>query len=396
MNQERLLIIGHGMAATRLLQQLVERGYKGSITIIGEEGGVGYNRIQLTPWLAGEVSEASMDLVDDAWYRQHRIYRINGDAVTALDPGGQVTLSSGRTLTFDNAVLATGALPRFPDLPFPPQPAIRAFRSKADGHWLRALPANQSVVVVGGGLLGLEAAWGLRARGHKVSLVHRNSHLMNRQLSAPTASYLARAASQAGIELYLSRELRRINADPLLKSVELNRGETLSADVLIAAAGIQPNQVLAQQAGLSVNRGVLINDQMRTSHPRIFALGECSEFNGHTFGLVAPAYQQAGVLASVLCAEPAHWSPQQSTTRLKISGLDVVSHGRIDHPDARHLTLNAPERDQCRRLHFFNDRLIGAEMVGIRTHHELYQRLIEQQTPINDARAVMLGSVMAA
>lgn len=396
MNQQRLLIIGHGMAATRLLQQLVERGYPGSITVVSEEGGIGYNRIQLTPWLAGEVSEASLDLVDDAWYRQHRIYRVNGDAVVALDPAGQVRLNSGRALVFDQAVLATGALPRFPDLPFPAQPAIRAFRSKADGHWLKALPANRSAVVVGGGLLGLEAAWGLRACGHRVSLVHRNTHLMNRQLSAPTAAYLARAAVQAGIDLHLGCELNHIQAESELSSVELSTGDTLAADVLIAAAGIQPNEHLARQAGLRVNRGVLIDDQMRTSHPQLFALGECAEYKGQTFGLVAPAYQQAEVLASVLCAEPAHWSPQQSTTRLKISGLDVVSHGCIDHPDARHLTLDAPVLNQCRRLHFLNDRLIGAEMVGIRTHLELYQHLIEQQTPINDARAVMLGSIKAA
>ncbi|WP_051207950.1 NAD(P)/FAD-dependent oxidoreductase [Saccharospirillum impatiens] len=396
MNQERLLIIGHGMAATRLLQQLTEGGYGGSITVIGDEGGVGYNRIQLTPWLAGEVSEASLNLVDDAWYRHHRIYRVNGDAVASLDPDGLVTLSTGRTLAFDTAVLATGALPRFPDLPFPPQPAIRAFRSKADGHWLKALPRGQSVVVIGGGLLGLEAAWGLRARGHSVSLVHRNGHLMNRQLSAPTAALLAGAMSQAGITIHLGCELRRINANPVIESVELTNGEILNARVLIAAAGIQPNQHLAQQAGLGVHRGVLIDDQMRTSHPRVFALGECAEFNGETFGLVAPAYEQADVLASVLCGRPAHWSPLQSTTRLKISGLDVVSHGRIDHPDARHLTLNAPGRNQCRRLHFLNDRLIGAEMIGLRSHLELYQRLIEQQTPINDARAVMLGNMKAA
>ncbi|HET8904958.1 MAG TPA: FAD-dependent oxidoreductase [Saccharospirillum sp.] len=396
MKQERLLIIGHGMAATRLLQQLVERGYEGSLTVIGDEGGVGYNRIQLTPWLAGEVSEASMDLVSDTWYREHRIYRVNKDAVESLDPSGQVTLTSGRTLAFDTAVLATGALPRFPDLPFQPQPAIRAFRSKADGHWLKALPANRSVVVVGGGLLGLEAAWGLRALGHNVSLVHRNSHLMNRQLSAPTAAYLARAARQAGIQLHLSNELSHINADPVLTSVQLSGGETLNADVLIAAAGIAPNRQLAEDAGLAVNRGILIDDQMRTSHPRVFALGECAEFNGETFGLVAPAYQQAEVLASVLCGEPAHWSPQQSTTRLKISGLDVVSHGRIDHPDAQHLTLDAPGLNQCRRLHFLHDRLIGTEMIGIRSHLEFYQRLIDQQTPINDARAVMLGNVRAA
>jgi nitrite reductase (NADH) large subunit len=396
MDQQRLLIIGHGMAATRLMQELIEQGFGGSITVVGNEEGVGYNRIQLTPWLAGDVTESSLDLVPDNWYREHRIYRVNRDAVVSLNPAGAVTLTSGRTLQFDTAVLATGALPRLPELAFKSQDAIRPFRSKADGHWLRAMAPDQSVVVAGGGLLGLEAAWGLRAHGHRVALVHRNSYLMNRQLSALTAGHLARAIRQAGIQLHLSSELSSIESDPVLSSVTLSTGKSLQADVLITAAGIQPNTRLAQEAGIDVNRGILINEQMRTSAARLYALGECAEYNGETFGLVAPAYQQAEVLAQVLCGKSAQWTPQQSITRLKISGLDLVSFGRIDHPEARHLTLNAPGLSQCRRLHLLNDRLIGVEMIGIRTHLELYQNLIEQQTPIDDVRAVMLGNARAA
>ena len=396
MATERLLIIGNGMAATRLLHELVHQGYDGRITVVGEEPGVGYNRIQLTPWLADEVDESSLDLVDRDWYDRAGIELISADAVVDLDPTGLARTASGRALPFDRCVLATGALPRLPDCPYPDQPAIRAFRSKADGHWLKDVPAGSDVVVIGGGLLGLEAAWGLRQRGQNVTLVHRNGHLMNRQLSAATARYLDNAFRNAGITVRLQASLRSIQADPTLRGVTLDTGEHLAADALIAAAGIQPNTDLARQAGLTVDRGIVVDHHLRTSHPRLFALGECAEFQGRTFGLVNPAYQQARILAGVLCGQTRFYAVAEESTRLKISGLDVVSMGDIAHPDARKITLDNPRQRQCRRLHFLNDRLIGYEMVGTVEHADIYQDLIDRNTPIHDARSVLLGQAAAA
>jgi len=394
----QLLIIGNGMAATRLVRELVERGYKGSITLVGDEPGVGYNRIQLTPWLAGETSEAALNLVERDWYRQHSISCLDNEAVTELNLDGQATTASGRELQFDHCVFATGAQPRLPDIDFPAQPAIRAFRSKADGHWLKALPTGSKVVVLGGGLLGLEAAWGLRQRGHKVALVHRNGHLMNRQLSDAPARYLSDAFNAAGIELHLQRSLSAINATPNLSGITLDDGHTLDADALITAAGIQPRIELAQRAGLAVKRGILVDDRLATRQPNISALGECAECDGRTIGLVNPAYHQAAVLAARLCGdtEAAPYRPSQDSTRLKISGLDVVSIGHIDHPEARRLTLDQPGERRCRRLHLVDDRLVGAEMIGCVDHADQDQELIRTQTPISDARLALLGEASAA
>lgn len=394
----QLLIIGNGMAATRLVRELVERGYSGRITLVGDEPGVGYNRIQLTPWLAGETSEAALNLVERDWYRRHSIRCLDNEAVTDLDLDGTAMTASGRRLHFDHCVLATGAQPRLPEVDFPAQPAIRAFRTKADGHWLKALPTGSKVVVLGGGLLGLEAAWGLRQRGHSVALVHRNSHLMNRQLSDAPARYLADALSDAGIDLYLQRSLSSIDAIPTLAGVRLNDGHYLSADALITAAGIQPRIELAQRAGLAVKRGILVDDRLATSQPNISALGECAECDGRTIGLVNPAYHQAAVLAARLCGdtEAPPYRPSQDSTRLKISGLDVVSIGRIDHPSARRLTLNQPGERRCRRLHLVDDRLVGAEMIGCVDHADQDQQLIRSQTPISDARLALLGEASAA
>ncbi len=396
MAEERLLIIGNGMAATRLLQELVQQGYQGQVTVVGNEPGVGYNRIQLTPWLADEVDEPSLDLVDRAWYDRHGITLISSDAVIDLNTRGEATTAGGQTLRFDRCVLATGALPRLPECPYPAQPAIRAFRVKADGHWLKQLPEGRNVVVIGGGLLGLEAAWGLRGRGHSVTLVHRNSHLMNRQLSSATARYLAHSFEDAGIDLKLNASVQSIDADPVLRSLTLNTGEPLKADALITAAGILPNTDLAKDAQLKVNRGVVVDHQLRTSVDTIFALGECAEFQGQTFGLVNPAYQQARILAGVLCGEARFYATSEESTRLKVSGLDVVSMGDISHPDARQITLDNPRQRQCRRLHFLDDRLIGAEMIGTVEHADIYQDLIAQQTPIHNARSVLLGQAAAA
>ncbi|MCH8530842.1 MAG: FAD-dependent oxidoreductase [Saccharospirillum sp.] len=394
--QNRLLVIGNGMAATELLKQLVVRGYAGRITVVGDEPGPGYNRIQLTPWLADEIEDGGLDLVTSDWYARQGIELVSADAIVHLDPAGEARTASGRLLAFDQCVLATGALPRLPGQGYKPQASIRAFRSKADGYWLKQCSADQSAVVIGGGLLGIEAAWGLRKRGLEVTLVHRNSHLLNRQLSETCAQPLHQALADAGIRLALNTELNGLDSDPTLTSISLGNGEVLRADALILAAGILPNTDLARDAGLTVERGVVVDHQLRTSAANCFAIGECAEFAGQTFGMVNPAWQQARVVAANLCGDATFYAISDELTRLKISGLDVISLGCIDHPNARQLTLNSPQTRQCRRLHLLNDRLIGAEMVGTTAHLELFKTLIHSRQTVRDARLLLLGDAKAA
>ncbi|WP_320824598.1 NAD(P)/FAD-dependent oxidoreductase [Reinekea sp.] len=394
---DTLLIIGYGMATARLLNRLADRGYPGPICVVSRENIVGYNRIQLTPWLANPDASIDLNLVNPKVMSRLNIRLLTQTDVVSFSADlHQARLSDGSQLSFAQAVFATGAQPLLPACDFKPQPAIRAFRTLNDGHFLRALPKRSRVAVVGGGLLGLEAAWGLGQLGHQVTLIHRNSHLLNRQLSHPLASLLANTFIKAGIELRLNSQVSGIDSDPLLTSITLNTDETLPVRCLIAAAGIRPNNDLGQQSVLATAQGIQVNAALQTSAGHIFAIGECTEFAGQTFGLVAPVYAQAEVLAQRLMGGSAEFAVSHSETRLKISGLDVFSTGQISHPKTQVLSLVDHHQQRGRTLHLLNNQLIGAELLGDLSLANYFNDLIRTQCPINDNRELLLGRLQNA
>lgn len=380
------------MAAARLLNKLAELGYKKPIVVVSREQHLGYNRIQLTPWLSGERTDDELALVNKEVWSKLNIEALPLTDVIRLDTHTNTAfLSNNETLHYSKAVIATGASPRMPALDYYQQPAIRAFRTLDDGHYLRSLPKDSHIAVLGGGLLGLEAAWGLRQLGYSVTLIQAAGHILNRQLNKPLAKLLENTFANNGINLELNTQIKSIESIPVLSSVQLANGKTLKVNCLVSAIGIQPSCKVALNSGIDCNFGILINNQMQTSAKDVFALGECAELDGHIFGLVAPAYEQAEVLAGNLCGANQTFAISNLDTRLKISGMDVFSTGDISNAKARVLTLVDEKNLRARAVHLLGNQVIGAELIGDLSLTAFYNELIQTQQPVSDATHALTG-----
>ncbi|OAT32810.1 nitrite reductase [NAD(P)H] large subunit [Buttiauxella brennerae ATCC 51605] len=359
--KQRLIVIGNGMAAIRLVEQIVVRAAgRFSITLFGEEPALSYNRILLSPVLAGEKPASATQLHTAAWYRAHDIELLTAEAVLDVDTKRQIVRSAKRALEYDELVFATGSRPFIPPIDGHTLPHVHGFRTLADVDAI--LGGEGDAVVLGGGLLGVEAAAALCARGIPVTLVHRQPWLMDIQLNQQAGVLLEQHLAARGIACQLSCGIERINAD----SVLLSHGDVLPAGRVVIATGVKPNISLAQQAGLDCTRGITVDAQLRSATPHVSALGECCEIDGQTWGLVAPCLQQADVLAARLCGEISddfHYLDRG--TRLKVSGIPLFSAGEIrEQPDSRVLTAFDPLTKHYRCLHLRGDRLVGALLLG--------------------------------
>ncbi|GAB2781893.1 FAD-dependent oxidoreductase [Halomonas shantousis] len=370
--QDHLLIIGNGMAGHRLVETLLARDDRpGRITVIGDEPSAAYNRILLSPLLAGEVTREALDLRDADWYAAQGIELILGERVTTLERDARCAITdTGRRVAYDHAVIATGSRPAMPDVPGTRLAGIHGFRDLQDAANLAdaaALPGRRAVVI-GGGLLGLEAAEGLRKRGMAVSVVQRSAHLMNRQLD-PTAADLLQAELEArGLQVLTGARLAGFEGQGQgrVTGVRLEDGRCLDADCVVMAAGITPNAELGRIAGLATDRAIVVDAWLATSDPTISALGECCEYDGSTYGLVEPIWRQVDVLAARLCGETCEgYSEAPAATKLKISGLSLYAFGPIEpSPGHEVLTYHDPQHGDYRRLLLRNNRLEGAVLYG--------------------------------
>ncbi|BCQ37311.1 nitrite reductase (plasmid) [Erwinia rhapontici] len=358
---EHLVVIGNGMAGMRMVEtlcQLVPGRYR--ITVIGREPLGNYNRIMLSPVLGGEKAFEETLLHTPDWYHQHGITLYSGETVTSLDSHRQTLTTGQRTLKWDQLVLATGSLPVFPEIPGIRLPHVQGFRTLADVEQM--LNSTGPVVVLGGGLLGIEAAAALRLRGRAVTLIHRNSWLMDRQLDPETGGLLAATLAQRGIDCRLDTALSRV--DPT--RVTLRDGTRLPATCVLIAIGVIPDTALAREAGIPCQRGVVVDRQCRTALAGISALGECCEIEGETFGLVAPCFAQAKVLAQRLAGMPvADYVSEDNGTRLKVSGIEMFSAGDISSRQNRHsASAFDPIAGHYRRLFFRQQQLVGILLYG--------------------------------
>ncbi|MFI0472605.1 NAD(P)/FAD-dependent oxidoreductase [Halomonas sp. HMF6819] len=368
-----LIIVGNGMACHRLLEALVKApGRPASITVIGEEPVPAYNRILLSPLLSGETSRDALTLREARWYADNAITLRLNERVLAIDTAARhIDIDRGR-LAFDELVLATGSTPALPEIPGIELDGVHAFRSVSDAGALDAIARRGGKsVVVGGGLLGLEAAEGLRKRGGdalEVSVLHRSAWLMNRQLDIYAGGLLKTTLERRGLAIHTDASIVAIESDAQgrVAEVTLEDGRTLEAASVIIAAGVTPNMALGQRAGLDCERAILVDHHLRTSHPSIFALGECCQFQSHTFGLVEPIWRQVDTLAQVLSGAPiTPYVEAPTATRLKISGIDLYAFGPVEQSDA-HDTLYYcdPEANEYRRLLLKNGRIKGAVLFG--------------------------------
>jgi nitrite reductase (NADH) large subunit len=381
---ERLLIVGAGMAAGRLLQALVAARYPGSITVVGAEHQAVYNRVLLPGFLAGSHGADALTVLSREWFDDHGVAAVFGDAARAIDLAGRrITLESGCALGYDRLVLATGGTVPVPAIPGLDLRGVAMLRSLDDARQLRDLTAaGGPVAVVGGGLLGLETAQSLRDLGLPVCVIHRAARLLNRQLDATGAEYLARALRGRGIELVLGDAPVALSGTGRVSDVDLTSGARVPADTVVFATGTVAHDALAREAGLACSSGVLVDAAMRSSHPDVFAIGECARVGGACYALVAPVYAQADALAATLTGAQQSFCAPTAATRLKVTGIDVFSAGDIGRsPVEREIRISDPARGVYRCMKFQQDRLVGAVLVGDAGGSRRVEELIGAEAP---------------
>jgi nitrite reductase (NADH) large subunit len=391
---EPLVIVGNGMAAARLVDELAKTALgRYAIAVIGDEPRLAYNRVLLSSVLAGETASHDIELRPASWWRDRGVTLKYGCVATEIDIGRrELKIAGEESVTFSKLVLATGSAPLRLNVPGADLSGVHTFRDSRDVDLLLTLAAQKKrVVVVGGGLLGLEAAYGLAKAGASVTLIHLMERLMERQLDAPAADLLKMLVERKGIEVLLNANTARLHGETRVEGVELVDGRPIDADAVIFAAGIRPNTALAKDAGIPVNRGIVVDDHLQTGAADIFALGECAEHRGICYGLVEPAYEQARVLARHLAGGSAAYSGSVVATNLKVSGVAVFSAGDFIAADAAEtIVLNDARRGTYKKLVIANGRLTGAVLVGDTGDALWYLDLIRTREPIAKIRGEMM------
>jgi len=363
----QLVVVGNGMAGVSCVEQILKHSPRFEVTIFGDETHANYNRILLSSVLAGEKSSEEITLNPVEWYQRNEIRLRLGVRVTDIDPHARtVTGSDGSVTAYDTLLLATGSNAWLPPIQGLDKDGVYQFRTLDDTRALitRSGPGVKAVVI-GGGLLGLEAARGLQVQGCDVTVVHLMSTLMERQLDADGGNYLAGKMEDLGIKVLLNRTTTAILGGDRVEGVALSDDTCIEADIVVVAAGIRPNVELAYRAGLYVNRGIVVNDHMETSNPDIFAVGECVEHRGVCYGLVAPLIEQAKVLAATMTGNKGPvYAGTVTASKLKIMGVDVFSAGDWSGQDAEPVRFEDRALGIYKKLTVRSGKLAGVILVG--------------------------------
>jgi nitrite reductase (NADH) large subunit len=395
----RLVVVGHGMAAARTLEHLMTIAPgRHDVTVIGAEPVPGYNRILLSPVLAGEMTKEELQLQGAEWYQRHGIRLKLGRKATAILRGSrEIVTDDGVRTPYDTLLLATGSRPVRLPVPGADLDGVATYRDLADTEaMIRASEVYPRAVVIGGGLLGLEAASGLRTRGMEVDVVHVMPWVMERQLDEAAASVVQRKLEARGIRFHLGCQTLAIEGDRCARSVTIQRDGAdpvhLPADLVVMAVGIRPDTALAGAAGLRVDRGIVVDDTLLTYDPRIYAVGECVRHRGTCYGLVQPLYDMAKVCATHLAGVGSHYySGSTQSTHLKVTGIDVFSAGDLsDAPRRQSQVLRDPVNGIYRRLVLEDDRLVGGVLVGDSSGASRYSDLIRTKASIDSLRKELM------
>ena len=390
---EKLVIIGAGMASGRVIEHLVEAAPGAfDITLFNAEPRGNYNRIMLSPVLAGDQTYEDIVTHDDDWYARHNVTCRFGEKVVKIDREMKVVEGENGHVAYDKLIFGTGSNPFMIPLPGHDLDGVIAYRDLEDTQAMMAMGADNKVVVIGGGLLGLEAAAGMAARGADVTVVHIMGHLMERQLDEAAGYLLKKSLEGKGITVKLQANSKEIlGQDGKVRALLLDDGTELPCDLLVMAVGIRPNVALAQDAGLAVGRGIHVDDQLCTSDADVFAVGECVEHDGALFGLVAPLYDQAKVLAQTLLGEDAAFRQKTLSTKLKVTGCDLFSAGDFAEGEGREdIVLRDPGKGIYKRLVIEEDKLVGAVMYGDTADSNWFFQLIKDATSIEDMRETLI------
>ncbi|HEU0123745.1 MAG TPA: nitrite reductase large subunit NirB [Bryobacteraceae bacterium] len=394
--KQRLAVIGNGMAGVFTVEQILKHNHDFEITIFGDETHVNYNRILLSSVLAGEKEMDDIVLNDIDWYKANDIQARLGLRIDKIDLAAKTIHSAqGCTTAFDKLLIATGSSPFLPPIDGIDKQGIFVFRTLDDAKHLLALSgAGVKAVVIGGGLLGLEAARGLQLQGCDVTVIHLGTHLMDRQLDFTGGQFLQRKLASLGITVLCRASTAAFTGEGHVEGVRLSDGLVLDANLVVVAAGIKPNAALAKLAGLDVNRGIVVNEYLETSHPDVFAVGECTEFNGQLFGLVAPLWEQGKVLAATLTGNRGPvFTGYTPATKLKIMGADVFSAG--DFNDQREgvecVRLEDPALGIYKKLILRENKLEGVILVGDASDDHRFMAWLRNGTDLTDQRRHLLS-----
>ncbi len=391
----RLVVIGNGMAGIRTIEELIKMSPdEFDITVFGSEPKPNYNRILLSPVLSGEMMFQDTVLNDWNWYEENHITLQVGKTVTKIDRFHcQVETQDGITTPYDRLLIATGSNPIMLPIPGINLPGVLAYRSIDDVEkMLAATKICQRAVVIGGGLLGLEAANGLALQGMDVSVVHLCDWPMERQLDKVGGDLLKAALEKRGLKFYLSRETQAILGEDKVTGLSFKDGEQIAADLIIMAAGIRPNIALAKNAGIHCERGIVVSDTMQTYDPKIYAVGECVQHRGQTYGLVAPLFEQAKVAANHLARYGRMlYEGSAVSTKLKVTGIDLFSAGDFNvRAGDEELLLQDAARGVYKKLVLRNNKLRGAVMYGETVDGPWYFQLMREATDVSELREHLL------
>jgi len=393
--KEKLVLIGNGMAGVRTLEELLKlTPHKYDITVFGAEPYGNYNRILLSPVLAGEKTVQDIMINDEDWYAQHGITLYKGVKVSGIDRKNRRVISeNGIETNYDRLLLATGSKSRFLSVPGKDLDGVIGFRDVHDVEYmLRTSKGHKNAIVIGGGLLGLEAANGLAKQGMDVTVVHHSDYLMNRQLDKPAAELLRQAMEATGIQFRLKAKTQALLGEGWVQAVRFEDGSELPADLVVMAVGIIPNTALARSAGIYCENGIVVGDTLQTYDPRIYAVGECVQHRKQLFGLVAPVFEQAKVCANHLAEFGiARYEGSMTSTKLKVTGIDLFSAGEFQGGEAtENLTYQDPARGVYKKLVVKDNRIKGAVLYGDTIDGAWYFQLMREGSDISAFREQIL------
>ena len=397
----KLVVIGNGMAPGRALEKLFEDAPDAyDVTIFNAEPRVNYDRIMLSPVLSGEKTFEDIIIHCDDWYADRGIKLHKGHRVVRIDRAAKTVSSEhGITAPYDKLIVATGSVPIVLPVPGRDLSGVLTYRDLDDVDAMLAAAKNGGrAVVIGGGLLGLEAAAGLRLRGMDVTVLHLMPTLMERQLDPAAAGLLKAAVEARGITVMTKANTHEIigtdagDGPARVRAVRLDDGTEIACEIVVMAVGIRPNIALLKDAGLEVNRGLVVGADMRSSDPDILGVGECVEASGQVFGLVAPLYEMAAVVAAQLCNDPsARFAPGATATKLKVSGIDLFSAGDFgDGPGREEIVLRDVAHGIYKRLVIEKGRLVGIVMYGDTTDSAWFFDLIRRGEPVDAMRDTLI------
>ena len=399
--KQRLVVIGNGMAGVACVEQILKHNHNFDVTIFGDETHVNYNRIMLSSVLAGEKDFDDIVLNDIDWYKKNAIDARFGVRVTDIDARMQlVTGSDGSITSYDKLIIATGSSAFIPPIEGKDKNGVFVFRTLDDTRQMLALAGKGiKAVVIGGGLLGLEAARGLEVQGCEVTVIHLADTLMERQLDTTGGAYLKNKIEGMGIKCLTGRSTKAVLGNGHVEGLRFTDGEEIDANLVVIAAGIRPNADIGRKAGLKVNRGILVNDFMETSDANIYAVGECTEHNGQLFGLVAPLFEQGKVLAATITGNRGPtFTGSTPAAKLKIMGVDVFSAGDYDDtkPGVECVRYEDPSLGIYKKLLLKDGRLQGVILVGDASDDHRYMDWLRTNKDLTSQRRHLLAPPPAA